>query len=394
MRKIGMLLTFALMAGAGTVSAADYNWTTGTGNWTDAWDGGGYPATSSDRAFVLGGTQNLTPTYNPGTDLTAIEVKASAGGTTLNISENIRTANSFVMSWNNTGTATVNHSAGEFRSNGQLWVGGTGTASANIYNLSGTALLKSPNTVLIGRSNASGILNVTGGTYDVWGSGGTQLGEGTGSSGTVNLSAGLFKPSGGTFVVGNSGSGTVDQTGGKLWLNTNMILKNNTSASGTYTISGGEIDTTLGRWALLKDGSLFEVDGSGASSIELSRLDAAVGSVFRINLDAGGSTLVKASRTDAGQGVDIYGTLELDTIAGFNGVYGDTYDLFWAQTGNMDTNSMTFANLSGSTDFSLSIVSKDGGDMLQATVIPEPATLGLFAAFGGVALWIRRQLMI
>jgi len=339
-----------------------------------------------DKAFILGGGVNLTPGSNPGGDLTAIEVKASSGGTTLNISENIRTANQFVMSWNNTGTATVNHSAGEYRSNGPVWLGGFGSASANIYNLSGTAQLKTPNTVLVARGdNSSATLNIAGGTLDAWGSGGTHIGNGTGSSGTVNLSAGLFKQSGGAVYVGDSGSGTIEQTGGKLWLNANMVLANTNIASGTYIISGGEIDTRLGQWVLLKDdGALFVVDGSGATSIEMSRLDVADGGVVRINLDGGGSTLVKSSRTDAGQGLRLSGTLELDTITGFNGAIGDTYDLFWAQTGNMDTNNMTFSDISGIADFDLGIVAKDGGDVLQATVATLNYDYASWAAGWGV----------
>ena len=403
MKKSGLLLIVVLLGTAGVVHAVDYTKSdAATADWNDAaWSPAPGTWTDADKALITGGAVNWTDaSHADSTLLNRVEVKASPAGTTLNISSYLKTWTGLVMNWNNTGTATINHSAAEYRLVGNSvydsTIGYRGANNTAIYNLSGTGALKIPGHLHIGRES-TGTLNMSGGILDVWGTDKSlYIGSAANGVGTINLSGGVLTPSGsGKVYVGDSGSGTINQTGGKLALKTNMILNNNATGSGTYTISGGEIDTTIGRWALLKDGALFEVDGSGASSIELSRLDAAVGSVFRINLDAGGSTLVKASRADAGSGVDIYGTLELDTIAGFDGVYGDTYDLFWAQTGNMDTNSMTFANLSGSTDFDLSIVNGvDGGDVLRATVIPEPATLGLIGIVSVSMIWIRRLFMI
>jgi len=382
MRKTSVVLAVAWLAGVGAVSAAGVDYTLNdpgvTNDWNDAaWSPLPGIWTSDDKAFVLGGAVNWTTnSHADSTTLNRVEVKATPDGSSLNISSYLRTWTGLVMNWNNTGTATINHSADEYRLVGNTVydsrIGGRGADNTAIYNLTGTGELKSPGNVHIGWES-TGIMNIDGGTLDVWGSASNPkylyIGSHANGTGTINLSDGLLKATSYTVVLGDEGVGTINQTGGKLSLNANMVFANTNTASGTYTISGGEIDTTLGRWVLLKNaGALFVVDGSGATSIEMSRLDVADGGVVRINLDAGGSTLVKSSRTDAGQGLRLSGTLELDTITGFNGAIGDTYDLFWAQTGNMDTNNMTFSDISGIADFELGIVAKDGGEMLQATV--------------------------
>ena len=82
----------------------------------------------------------------------------------------------------------------------------------------------------------------------------------------------------------------------------------------------------------------------------------------------------------------------MDVLAGFSGTLGDTYDLIWTANG-FQTDGMVINNL-GSTEFDWDVVTKDGGEVLQATVIPEPATMGLFALMGGGMLWIRCRFMI
>ena len=299
------------------------------------------------------------------------------------------------MNWHNTGTATINHSAAEFRANGSVNVGYNGVNNTAVYNLTGTSQLKGSVDTYIGR-NSTGIMNINGGELNVWGSTRkVHIGAGTGSSGTVNLSAGTLKQSQGRIEVGAAGTGVIDQTGGQLWLSlgSDLLLGAGGAGSATYTISGGSITQETG-WVSVNNSSTFTVDGSGASSIDLQDLNIENSGTIAINLDAGGSTLVKGLA-----GVDFFvgesTVLALDTISGFNGVNGDAYDLFWAPTGTIFTNDMTFSNLSGSSDFDLSIVSDGGsGEFLRATVIPEPATLGLVVTFGGIALWIRRTFMI
>ena len=393
MKKPVILSVTALLATAGLASAVDY--TVDDPGVTNDWNAAAWtpspPSWDTDsHAFILGGAVNLTPTSNPGTTINKIEVKASSGtGTTLNISDDLRTSAGFVMSWNNTGSATVNLTDGLFRSDGWNRIGASGSGSVNTFNVSGNGIFKtSSETRLAEKTDTTGIINITGGgAVDAWGAN-FYMGYDAGASGTINLSDGLLKHSGSYFVIGRYGSGTINQTGGRFWLNgAKMIISDNAGASGTYTISGGSVSLDDGKYLSLQDSeALFVVDGSGATSIDLSKVYADPGSTIRFNLDAGGATLAVASNlvnlADA--------NLEVDTLAGFNGTVGQTYDLMWTQSGGFTTSNMTFSSLS-STEFDWDIVAKDGGDVLQLTVIPEPTTFSLLAVVGGIVFWYRRN---
>ena len=401
MRKSGLLLAMACMVASGVVRAAVTNYTTdtvGTFDWADApWETNGVsvvPVWDGNRAVLEAGTVNLTPTSNPGPTwnfpLDSIEIKPSAVGATLNISYYIKTTSWLLTGWNNTGTATINHTADQFRAAGGVRLGASGSGSSNIYNLSGTGILKSEGGVNIAEGlNTSATMNINaGGTLDIW-SHPLYIGNATGSSGTVNLSdGGTLIYTSGWVIVGRYGTGTINQTGGELRLvGANLVLSDQPDVSGTYTISGGSITNTAGKHVACKGtNSLFVVDGSGATSIEMNRLYVDAGGVFRVNLDAGGSTLVKASEAGAGTiGIAFRpdSTLELDTLAGFDGEVGDVYDLMWTQTNLLGSvTNMTLVNLGTNVNFALSVVVKDGGDMLQATVIAGYETWA--AGWGGV----------
>jgi len=404
MRKTGVVLAIAMMAGVGVVSAVDY--TSNDPGVTNDWNAAAWSPTpgtwtSNDRAFITGGAVNWTPgSHADSTTLNRVEVKASTGGTTLNINSYLRTWTGLVMNWNNTGTATINHSAAEYRLVGNdaydSTIGYNGANNTAIYNLIGTGILKTPGDLHIGRAS-TGILNINGGTLDAWGPGKKLfIGSAENGHGTVNLQDGTLKYSGQRVELGvaSGATGIINQTGGEFWLagGADMYMGVASGSTVSYTISGGSIMNESG-WFSVNRGSIFTVNGSGATDIELNDLNIENASTFAINLDAGGSTLVKGTA-----GVDFLAgqstVLELDTIAGFNGVNGDAYDLFWAPTGLIATNDMTFANLSGTTDFDLSIVSDGGsGEFLRATVIPEPATLGLIG-FVGVALVAARRFFL
>ena len=393
MKHKSILFALAFMAGSSVVHAVDYTvnapgttndwnvaaWSPAPGTWTDA-----------DKAFILAGAVNWTPgSHADSTLLNKLEVKASSGGTTLNISSYLKTWTGLVMNWHNTGTATINHSAGEYRLVGNAvydsTIGWKGADNTAIYNLTGTGEVKTPGRLHIGRES-SGIMNINGGALNVWGDR-LYIATEIASTGTVNLTSGLLKytSNSGYLGVGRKGHGTINQTGGVLWLTgfsagvgADLQMGVYPEGSGTYTISGGSITNESGHFSLITNVT-FVVDGSGADYIDLNNLNVHTQSTFRINLDAGGGALVKGSTA-----ITLGGNLELDTISGFNGAVSDTYDLFWTQTGMIDTNDMIFANLSGIADFELGIVAKDGGDVLQATVVALNYDYASWAAGWGV----------
>ncbi len=79
------------------------------------------------------------------------------------------------------------------------------------------------------------------------------------------------------------------------------------------------------------------------------------------------ATLVQSSDIDSADGVDV-----------------GNYVVFSGLSGDIQT--LTVSALNGSTGI--------GGIQVVGTVIPEPATLGLVAVFGGATLFIRRKLRI
>ncbi len=466
----------AMAATAGVASAADYDWTTGTGDWLDTgWTTNGVAVTpvwdSAANANISGGTMNLTPSSRPTDKIHNVVMAPSSGSATLNITGDLHGQN-FEFSGAG-GTATINQTAGTVNMDGWMYLGSDGSA-ANTYNLNGgtwnttgrkfylgaynsanmavnvngghlTSTYSGSSSILylggydnvegnlnlnsgsvevsldemsighansaqgtltqtggyfkfdgssrlyLGRwDNAIGTLNISGGTneIDAGASSGIRLGYASGARGVVNLSGGLLDYNATYFIVGQDGTGEVNQTGGRFELPV-LVLANNVGGTGVFTISGGSIDAT-GYIQIKHAGSAFVVDGSGADSIDTGWLLGQDGTL-QINLDENGSTLINVGD----DGVVLTNmTLSIDTLAGFDGQVGDTYDLIWTASANgIDTNDLAFVNDSA-TDFDLGIVSKNGGEALQLTVIPEPATLGMVAFLGVAMLWIRRKFRI
>ncbi|RKX40656.1 MAG: hypothetical protein DRP64_12340, partial [Verrucomicrobia bacterium] len=217
------------------------------------------------------------------------------------------------------------------------------------------------------------------------------------STADMNISGGSFDFTGNTMRVGKAGTGTVDQTGGDVAV-TRLQMATDAGSSGTYSISGGSLLINNYVAGGAGDG-VFEILGSDATSIEADAVFF-FQDTLRVKLDENGSTLLKAVGGGYDANIDIHeGLLQIDTLAGFNGTVGSTYDIAWAALA-IDTTDLAFDNL-GSTEFSWSVldnVDASGnagtGQMLQVTVIPEPATLGMVAFLGGGMLWIRRKFMI
>ncbi len=143
----------------------------------------------------------------------------------------------------NAGTGVFTQSAGTNNVTGTsfsplqgLILGGTSTG-VGTYDLSGTGVLSTANET-IGNSG-SGTFNQSGGTNTM--SDQLELGAGTGSSGTYNLSGGSLAAGYENIGVGNGSSGAFNQTGGsnnsgfQLWV----------GAGGTYALSGSSSTVTV-----------------------------------------------------------------------------------------------------------------------------------------------------
>ncbi|MBW8782251.1 MAG: autotransporter-associated beta strand repeat-containing protein [Verrucomicrobia bacterium] len=197
-----------------------------------------------------------------------------------------------LMIGNQNGTGTVNVNAGTFNhTNGELIVAGsftngafTGSGTVNVGG--GTLNTKS---LTIGRNNNTvastliGTVNVTSGTMNVT-AGGTLVGwQGTGTTGTINVSGGTYNQN----TVGGANnlnlgsfsgvSGAVNVSGGALTLQNNSSLTFSdvaaTTANGTLTISGGNVTfysnagTTVGGTGVV---DLMKTTGTGTNTINLN----------------------------------------------------------------------------------------------------------------------------
>ena len=206
----------------------------------------------------------------------------------------------------------------------------------------------------------------------------------------------------GILQVGDEGYGEINQTGGSLDTIYMKIADSSTTGEGVYTISGGSVDVHRYIYLINGDKATMTVAGSGSDSIKMSRFIGLADTTLNLQLDAGGITVMEVYGTSSDPYRDavLRGNVTLDTLAGFSANVGDSFNLIWSAN-NIETNSMTFVDLSSGYEFDWSIVDNvavDGtagtGKMLVASVIPEPATLGMFAFIGGAMLWIRRKFMI
>lgn len=390
-------------------------------------------------AHIDSGTVNVTAGSRPDGTIRTFYMGSNAGNTTMNISGDFTVRGHTYWGYQSTATdvSTINQTAGAVvlgDSAGDRTYMGRGFGQS-AYNLSGGTLATmgdwdqfgnnqddaddgastfifnqtggiytdtgANELVMADKAPASTVVNVSGGTFQANAAGGARLGnngtatlniDGTGafetsgtafniaryapSHGSVNLSNGTFTVTGTYLNVGNAGTGVFNQTGGASDV-TRLILAEAAGSSGTYSISGGSLKINNYIAGHNGDG-VFEVLGSGATSIET---DTAYfwEDTLRVKLDAGGSTLVKAVGGIYNDGIDLRKcTFEVDTLAGFDGGGGDTYDIMWTAEGFKTTdasnNDMVFSNLSG-TEFSWGIVAKDGGEVLQLVIPGTPESL-------------------
>jgi hypothetical protein len=275
------------------------------------------------------------------------------------------------------------------------YFGNSGTAT---YSISGGTLNTGSGTVNFGNSTGgAGTLNISG-SGRVTGSSDYYLGYATNASGTMNITGGSINDTSGTatssialhvgYAAGSAG--TVVQSDGDVKI---KILKmgENSASSGTYTISGGSLE--IGRYISVYYNSTFKVSGSDAASILIKQLAMYRDStVLAVELDAEGSTLIEiyGTASDTYSGANLANaTLQIDTLSDFDGVVGDVYDILWSATTISATN-LVFSNLS-STQFSWAVMDDTvrGGQVLQVTVIPEPASMVLLSF--GCLLFVRHK---
>ena len=179
------------------------------------------------------------------------------GGTgTFNLADTAATGGSFTGFGQGTGNLNVG---------GRLYIGGfQGTGSNGTVNVNTTGTLAIPGQLQLGTNQSVGVLNLDAGSVTTgdW----TEVGNGTGSSGTLRISGGSLTKGGGEhFIVGaNGGTGLMTQTGGSLNVNNDIWIANNGGSVGTVNISAGSIAN--GGWMTIgRNGGNGTVNMTGGS---------------------------------------------------------------------------------------------------------------------------------
>lgn len=218
----------------------------GTGNWSNPanWSYGYVPGQSDEVYFNSNGTLNVDGNYGANEGIfvgtgsgQGGTIDLSAGGS-LTTTGDIRLANAAGAN------GTLNQTGGSIQILNQygLWVGNAGTGTLNMSG--GTATFGQPviqgtgSAIFIigaGTGNGTGTVNLSGGTiisYQI-----AQMGRGTGSTGTLNMTAGALDIAhdfwGGFGTTG--GQDTINQSGGTI---TTGWADNYSNATGASTIDG------------------------------------------------------------------------------------------------------------------------------------------------------------
>lgn len=255
------------------------------------------------------------------------------------------------------GTTTANHSGGTINVpvNGEFVIG-DGPNNSSTYNISGTADVNIGRNLVAGRDGI-GVINMSGGTIDATN---VFLGDFDSSYGTLKMSGGVLTLTGNLSV------------GGALASNAGSFPPGHAlDANGTLIVSGtgGTID--VGGNLLANPLDNPRVGGGGERNSALLGFEVASGGVSMLDV-TGVADLTGAE-------------IDVDLLSAFP--TGSTFDLLTAT--DISADYLQVAEDVGR--FSLAIVAGGNGEILRATVVPEPATLALAMLGVVLGLHVRKQ---
>ncbi len=263
----------------------------GSNTATAIWDISGGNITSS-AGFEVGsdgiGTMNISGTASIATNGYNLGLRNGSLGTVNMTGGAIASTGQVVIGGGQTaGTGVFNVSAGTVSSASETRVG-QGTGATGTLNISGTTNWTSGGELQVGNDAGTGTMNMSGGTVTInqWGAIGRN-----GGTGTLNLSGGTIQMGGAnrTFDIGvfggngnPFGTGTMNQTGGTLINTVNQTtIGRDASGVGIWNISAGTATLT---------GQNLVVGNSGNGTLNLSGTGSITG-INQLNVAAnGGST--------------------------------------------------------------------------------------------------------
>ncbi|MDF7806431.1 hypothetical protein P4E94_03205 [Pontiellaceae bacterium B12219] len=207
---------------------------------------------------------------------------------------------------------------------------------------------------------------------------------------TISASGDYWQQNGYDVTIGSGGTVDIQSTSRAI----NTTVGNGGTATSSLVIDGGLLNFNGPNAVLIGNGSA----GTGVIDLRSGSFNAAPGGTLFIGRDNGSGTVLIRG------GVAVFGLLPtFDAVSGDGsidfadkiggGVSDGTLTITGADTtyyqGLYSAGDLTFQGANTETF----------GDVFEVTgstlsVIPEPATLGLVAAFGGAVLFIRRRFMM
>lgn len=235
--------TFDILTGTvGTSATSNWQQNAGTVTMGGGWFRMGLVANAGGAYNLNGGTLNVRGQINIGEangTAGASAIVNIAGGIFNNTGPDDR-QNIVVggrLSTANAGKGELNISSGTLNNSSELWVG-AGTGSQGVMNISGGTVNQAA-WLAVGRSNGTGVLNMTGGTFNkttanaghaaIIGAGGT-------GTGTFNQNNGAFNVLAGDTWIGEGTTGTWNVSGGTA--NLQVLTLGQGGVTGTLNMQG------------------------------------------------------------------------------------------------------------------------------------------------------------
>jgi hypothetical protein len=326
--------TVALLSNRPTL-AVTYNWNSGTANWNYAlhWSPFGIPG-NSDTANVAnsdGVNRTITYDYTGAAVSLALLTVDLTGGTagsteTLSMSANNLTADTEYIGYSGSGgsngSGTFNQSDGlnMITGAGNGFFLGINPTDSGVYNLSGSGSLVSNNFEVVGNSG-TGTFNQTGGTNTLNNGNYFYVGELAGSKGTYNQTAGTTTIVGGILYIGvyAGATGTYNLSGtGALVVNFGEYI--GSGGMGFVNQTGGS-NTILGGGTLYLGGSQGAIGSGSGSASGTYTLNAGSLSISGGNEYVGYNFAGTFNQTGGSNSIGGGGSLFLGYNSGSTGLY-------------------------------------------------------------------------
>lgn len=228
----------------------------------------------------------------------------------------------------------------------------------------------------------TGIVNQSGGSASF--SDTVYLGTDDGSTrdgnGTWILSGGTLdvgKTTGNALEIGrpvDGATGMLNISGGTLLTGEQLVVRQ----QGTLVVSGADASITIG-------------GSAGAGTAEYRQL---AGGVLDLHVAADGLSTIVLDDAASGTVAAIFDSGSVLNVDFIGADSEGTWTVMEVEGADITDGGLVFADTVDQSIWSFNVDNSGANGVLTVTAIPEPATLGMVALFGGGILFIRRRFMI